>query len=102
MNYISTFRPVGPGGRPESVVVDAAGVRYPTITGGQSTAANVAKAQSYLDALAQATNNSQVADAAIANTVQPSSAQLAGLLKYLTLIQSASDTSTVETALAAL
>ena len=36
------------------------------------------------------------------NTVQPSTAQLAGLVKYLALIQSASNTSTVETALTAL
>ncbi len=36
------------------------------------------------------------------NTVQPSTAQLAGLVKYLALIQSASDTSSVETALSLL
>jgi hypothetical protein len=47
-------------------------------------------------------NNLAVMVATGGNTIQPSSAQLTGLKKYLTLIQSASDTSTVETALAAL
>jgi len=47
-------------------------------------------------------NNLAVMVAAGGNTVQPSTAQLAGLKKYLTLIQAASDTSTVETALTAL
>jgi hypothetical protein len=47
-------------------------------------------------------NNLATLQALVNNTVQPSAAQLTGLKKYLSLIQAASDTSTVETTLAGL
>lgn len=50
----------------------------------------------------QSGNNSSVAKAAIGNTVQPSTAQLTGLLAYLAAIQAGTNTSSVETAIGAL
>lgn len=93
MNYKPLFLPVVNGKAIEKHR-DASAVVYDTIQGGEVTSA---QALSFVSG-----SNSLVARGALANTVQPSAAQLAALLLYLAAIQAGTNTGSVETAILAL
>ncbi len=94
MNYRPTFVPVLDSGKSAASVQGADGKILSSIVAGDVTAAQAA---SFVSG-----NNSTVARAAIGNTVQPNSAQLAGLLAYLAAIQAGTVTTTVETSISGL
>jgi hypothetical protein len=91
MNYRPRFVPAVGGTISRSSDIDSSGVVRQTIEAPEITEA---QARSFVSG-----NNSLVARGALGNTVQPSTAQLAGLLAYLAAIQAGTDTSSVETAI---
>jgi hypothetical protein len=95
MLYLTTFHPVDGNPSAESVV-DSTGASKRVIRGCVVTEAQA------LSLANHRSNNAQVAQAAMANTVQPSSAQLTGLLTYLAKIQAGTNTAGAETAIALL
>ena len=99
MRYQVTLHPVEGSIKNALTLIGADGVAGQTRNLGEISVAQITAVLNFVTSLAKADNNGIVATAAVANTVQPSVAQQAGLLAYLAAIQAGTNTAAVETAI---